>query len=292
MKKKRFNRFDFLNIVFITAFCISIVFPFWDIIVRSLSDTSGSSTLEFLLWPRGFTLDSYMYLLRDNSMLRALFVTISRTICGTLLSLALVMLAAFPMSKRNLPFRNFFTVILLIPMFFQGGLIPSYLLNRSLNLVDNFLVYILPGAVGIFHVILARNYLMSLDKSLEESAFLDGAGYMTILTRIIVPLSKPILATLALWIAVYHWNSWFDSLIYARSENLEVIQLKLRRMMTLTRDMQEELAMYMDLNNINNITSNSVRTATTIITILPIVCVYPFIQKYFVKGIMMGSLKG
>lgn len=288
----RTNGFDVFNYLFLTVFSITIVFPFWDMIVRSLSDVRYSTSLTMMLWPKGLTLDSYRYVLSDDSILRAYLITILRTLSGTALSLLLVMLGAFPLSKRLLPGRKYITLFFLIPMFFSGGLIPSYLINRKLGLVNNFLVYILPGCVGVYNVVLARNFLMSLDTALEESAFIDGAGYLRVLLSIILPLSTPILATLTLWIAVGHWNAWFDCMVYIRTPSLEVVQMLLRRMQDLSQYQSEDIQSFMINDMSAQITSVSVRMATTIVTVLPIMCVYPFIQKYFVKGIMVGSLKG
>lgn len=292
MNKKKIYLFDVVNVCVMVCFCILILFPFWDMIVRSLSSPTDSTKLELMLWPKNFVTSAYRYCLKDDGILRAYGVTIARTVLGTLLSLLLILLAAYPLAKKELPGRKYITFFFLIPMFFTGGLIPSYIINRSIGLVDNFLVYILPGAVNVYNVVLARNFLMGIDKSLEESAFMDGAGYGTVLMRIIVPLSKPILATLALWIAVAHWNSWFDSMIYIRSADLEVVQLLLHRMLDTTQSMSEEMQMYMVNNPADTVTSMSVRMAMTIITIIPIMCIYPFVQKFFVKGIMVGSLKG
>lgn len=295
-KKKGFmkpNAFDVMNYFIMLLFMLTIIFPFWDMIIRSLSDVKYSSSLNMLLIPKEITFSAYEYVLSDDSILSAYTVTIARTLIGTFSSLIVVFLAAFPLSKRDLPARNSLTLFYLIPMFFSGGLIPSYLINRSLGLVDSFWVYILPGCVGIYNVILARNYLMSLDASLEESAFIDGAGYIRVLFSIVLPVCKPIAATLALWIAVSHWNAWFDCMIYIRTPKLEVVQMLLRRMQDLTQYQTEEMQEFMAMNpQLAHVTSSSVRMATTIVTLLPILCVYPFIQKYFVKGIMVGSLKG
>lgn len=286
------NWFDYLNTTILLFFCASILFPFWDMIVRSLSDPYGAGSLELMLWPQNFTLSAYKYVLRDNKIIQAFIITILRTFLGVFISLATTLLAAYPLSKRDLPFRKYITFFFLVPMFFQGGIIPSYIINRSLGFVDNFWVYVLPTAVNIYNIILARNYFMSLDKGLEESAFIDGAGYLTILVKIVAPISKPILATLALWVAVSQWNAWMDCMMYIRDESLIVVQMILRRMLDLTQMQNEQMQMFMLSESGGNVTSASVRMATTVITVLPIMMVYPFLQKYFVKGIMVGSLKG
>lgn len=291
-KKIRFSAFDVCNTVFLVILSLTIIFPFWDIIIRSVSDVKTSNTLTFMLWPSKATLSSYRFILRDNSILNAYGITIARTVVGVVISLIMILAGAYPLSKRDLPGRTLITIAFLIPMFFSGGLIPSYLVNRSLGFIDSFWVYIIPSCVGIYNVILCRNFLMSMDKSLEESAFIDGAGYLTVLVRIVAPLTKPIIATLALWIAVSHWNAWFDCMIYIRSSRLEVVQMILKRMQDLSNFEQDEMAEFMFNNPDQMVTSVSVRMAITLITVLPIICIYPFIQKYFVKGIMVGSLKG
>ena len=290
---ERYNWFDYLNVVIMVMRCLSLIFPFWDMLMRSLSDASGSESLTFVFWPINFNLQSYKYLLKDSDVIVAYGVSIARTVCGTLISLALVMLAAYPLSKKDLPYRKVLTLILLVTMFFSGGLIPSYLVNKKLGLDNNFLVYILPGSLSVYNLILVRNYMMTLDNALEESAFIDGAGYGTILVKVLAPLTKPIMATIALYVAVGQWNSWFDSLIYAKSKNLEVMQLLLRRLLNATEEMTREMEMYALLTMEEQATTtNSVRMACTLITVVPIMCVYPFVQKHFVKGIMVGSLKG
>lgn len=284
--------FDFFNYTFITLLCISILFPLWDMLVLSFSSPVDSSNLTMRLWPREWRLDAYIYNLSSEKTLNALYVSVFRTVTGTIISLFMVIIAAYPLSKRNLPFRNIITGYFLVPMFFSGGLIPSYLINKSLGLVDNLLIYIIPGAVGIFNVLLVRNYFMSIDQGLEESAFIDGASYITILYKIIIPVSKPILATIVLWSMVGQWNAWFDCLVYIRDEKKIVLQLLLRRMMDMNQQTSQDQLQFMMVDPTKVITTKTVQAAATIITITPIVLTYPFLQKYFVKGIMLGSLKG
>lgn len=289
-KKWAANWFDIVNYTGMTLFSLSILFPFWDMLVLSLSDPRLSS-LTLRLWPKGFTVESYLYAFRNDSILLAYLVSIYRTVFGTLLTLLLISLAAFTLSKRDLPLRNVATTLILIPMFFGGGMIPTYIVIRYLGLIDHLLVYILPGAVSIFSLLILRNYFMSLDQALEESAFMDGAGYMTVLFRIVMPLSKPVLATVALWSMVGHWNAWFDSLIYIRDDNKIVLQLLLQKLVKASGTADVEMMAHQLQSGIV-ITTKSLQAAVTMITIGPIVVLYPFLQKYFVKGIMIGSLKG
>lgn len=294
-KLDHMNAFDYLNYIFMILCCLAVLFPMWDMLVRSFSSPDFSGSLNFMLWPKGFNLSSYQFVLSDGNILHAFLITICRTAVGTITSCIATILVAYPLSKRDIPARKYLTVFILIPMFFNGGLITSYLNIRELKLVDNFWVYILPGCVNVYNSILMRNYFMSMDSSLEESAFIDGAGYNRLLISIVIPLSKPILATIALWNAVAHWNAWFDCFIYIRSGSLEVVQILLRRMQDLTNLQSQEMLAFIDSmqsGGQDTVTSASVRMAATIVTMVPILCVYPFVQKYFVQGIMIGSLKG
>jgi putative aldouronate transport system permease protein len=272
-------------------FSVAVIYPFWDTLLLSFSDPVKASRLEFHLWNTEWSVASYEYLIEDGRILRAYLNTIIRTVATTVLMLVTTMLAAYPLSKRNLPGRTAITIFFLIVMFFSGGLIPSYMLIRNLGLMDKMLVLILPGSFSVYNMIIMRNYLMSLDSALEEAAFVEGAGYGTIMTRIIVPLSKPLLATVALWTAVANWNAWFDSLIYIQNPNLKVLQLLLREMVS---DSQAAAASFSSFSNIRDavISGPTVEAAMIMLTIGPIVLAYPFAQKHFVKGIMIGSLKG
>lgn len=289
----RRNSFDYINEAFFFLFCISVIFPVWDMIMRSLAMPDQATSLSIVLFPSQPTLSAYRYVFASSKIINAFFVSVARTVIGTLLALLVTMCAAFPLSKPDLPGRNFFTAMFLIVMFFSGGLIPTYLLNRRLGLVDSLAVYILPTLVNSYHIILARNYLMSLDKGMEESALIDGANYFQILVRIIMPVTKPLMATLGLWIAVAHWNAWFDALIYSHSGRIDVLQLILYRMRWMAEGTRnDKIADIMRGDPSLNIVSQTIQMATTVVIMFPIICVYPFIQKYFVKGIMVGSLKG
>lgn len=190
--------------------------------------------------------------------------------------------------KKDLPLRNIITVFLVIPMFFTGGLVPDFLLINSLGLYDTLWALILPILISTYNVLIMRNFIMSIPESLEESALVDGANFFTILFRIIIPLSKPILATIALWVAVRHWNAWFDAHIYTRSNKRVVLQLILRRVI-----IEHDNAEITDtLQGDEGVITKTMEAATVLVAIGPIIAVYPFLQKYFVKGVMIGSVKG
>ena len=283
--------FDFCNYLFFLLFSIVVLFPFWDTFLLSFSNPTQASSLGFRVWIDEWSTSSYQFILEDGRIITAYGNTIFRTVVTTVLALATTMMAAYPLSKRDLPFRNCFTIFFLFTMYFGGGLIPTYMLIRDLGLMNTRWALILPGAFGVYNMIIMRNYLMSLDSALEEAAFIEGAGYGTVLVKIITPLSKPIIATIALWVSVGQWNSWFDCLIYCRDAKLVVLQLLLRNMIESSTADAASLAFFNTMSD-NKIAGPTVQAATIILTIGPIVLVYPFLQKYFVKGIMIGSLKG
>lgn len=276
---------------FFCLFALIVIYPFWDTLVLSFSDPSVATSLGAHFWNEHWSTSSYRYVFEEGRLFVAYYNTIFRTVLSTVGSLVMTMLAAYPLSKRDLPHRNMITIFFLFTMYFGGGLIPSYLLMRSIGLINTRWVLILPGIFSVYNMIIMRNYLMSMDQALEESAFIEGAGYWTVLLRIIVPLSKPVLATVALWVAVANWNAWFDCMIYIRDKNLVVLQQLLRDMMGTLSSNAQSMAYFNEYAE-TQISTPTVRAATILLTIGPIVAVYPFIQKYFVKGIMIGSLKG
>ena len=289
-KKRKIGLFDIFLYIFFVMFSVIVVYPFWDVLVVSFSDPKSSISLGFHIWNDRWVLDSYKYILNEE-VFWAYFNTVFRTVVGTFTSLFVTLLCAYPMSKKNLPGRSVLTVFFVFVMFFTGGLIPEYLLIRSLGLLDTRISLILHGLMDVYYMIIMRNYLMSMDEALEEAAFIDGAGYFKILTKVIIPLAKPVIATVALWTAVRHWNSWFHALIYIRDDKKIVLQVMLRRLLEYTQAESEEMARATNVENLK-VVSYTVRSAITMVTIGPIILLYPFIQKYFVKGIMIGSLKG
>lgn len=284
--------FDLFNTAFLLLFALSVIYPFWTTILASFSTEKEATAMGLRIWIRDWTLDSYRFALSGyGNVGRAYMNSIFRTVMGTLLAVLVTILGAFPLSKRDLPGRNAFTVFILVTMFFSGGLIPSYLLIRSLGLIDSRWVLIIPGLAGGYHIIIMRNFFMTVDKAFEESAFMDGAHYLQILTHIIIPLSKPVIATVALWVAVGHWNAWFDALIYINTEKKLVLQLLLRRLIQEMTLLSQPMNEFMASEN-TRIPSEGVKAAIVMLTIGPIVALYPFLQKYFIKGVFMGSLKG
>lgn len=286
--------FDVCNAVFMIVFCITILLPLWDVIVRSLSRPQDISYMSFNLIPKQITLDAYKYCLENEGLLEAIFMSVSRTVIGTIIHLCVVAPAAYALTRPKMPFRNLIQMYLLIPMFVSAGTIPTYMNIRSLGLTNSFWVYVLPTSFSIFNCIIVRNYFYSIDKSMEEAASIDGASQFKIFTGIILPLSKPVLATVALWQIVGQWNAWFDNMMYnAQNSRLLTLQYMLRRMMDRLNTSGTSGVSGVDAMGVTVAASeDTVKAAITVIVVLPIVCIYPFIQKYFVKGIMVGAVKG
>jgi putative aldouronate transport system permease protein len=288
--------FDIFNIIFMLLFAITIIFPFWQQMVLSVSSVSESMKTGLHLFTTNINFRAYQKIFSTNLLINAYYWTIIRVVVGTVLSLIVTAMLAYPLSKKHLPLRNTITGIIVFTMFFSGGLIPSYFLVRDLRLIDTVWALILPMLVGAFNVLLIRNFFMSLPDSLEESAKIDGAKDFTILFRIMLPLSKPIMATVALWMAVAHWNAWFDALIYMNTTRITVVQIYLRRVLIENQmalaGINSELKTILKQDQSISFTPQSLKGAILIVTTLPIILTYPFLQKYFVKGIMIGSLKG
>lgn len=282
---------DVMIYTFFVIFSLLVLYPFWDTIVLSFSDPTKASSLGAHLWNEHWSVSSYQYVFEEGRLLLAYYNTIVRTVLTTVGALVMTMLAAYPLSKRDLPHRNLITIFFLFTMYFGGGTIPTYLLMRDLRLLNTRWVLILPGIFSVYNMIIMRNYLMGIDVALEESAFIEGAGYVTVLLKIILPLSKPVLATIALWVAVGNWNAWYDAMIYVRDKQLVVLQQLLRDMTEALSANAQSMAYFNEFAD-TKIATPTIRAATIVLTIGPIVIVYPFIQKYFVKGIMIGSLKG
>lgn len=280
--------FDWINYLFLALFSLTILFPFWNLFVQSVSSPDSGVVDALQMWPKKFSAFNYKYVLANKYIWTGYRETLIRTIAGTALSVTLTAMGAYVLSKKKLPNRNFWTTVVLIPMFFSGGMIPSYLWMVNLHLIDNRLVLILPGLISSYNLIIMRNFFMSVPEGLEESAMIDGAGSIRIFFSIVLPISKAVLATVALWVMVGHWNAWFDATIYIRDANKLPLQVVLRRIL------MEGTQQMMDMNSTdtNHITPDTLKAATTFVCMLPIMCVYPFVQKYFVKGVIIGSLKG
>ncbi len=293
------KRFDTLSdrilVLVILVVCVGLlvltIYPFWDLLVLSISPREEALSMGLRLYTLRPTFGAYLRVFTSPNIGTAFMNSLIRTVSGTVLSVFLVALTAYPLSKKGFPLRGAGTVILLFTMMFSGGLIPSYLLMKALHLLDTRWVLILPGAVSAYNVIIMRNFLYSIPDSLEESARIDGATDFTVFLRIVLPLSTPALATIALWVAVGHWNAFFDALVYTTKPKLIVLQVILRRLL-LESQLDTLMPPTMDLGQIIKPTEETLKAAIIMVATLPIVMVYPFVQKYFTKGIMLGAVKG
>jgi putative aldouronate transport system permease protein len=275
--------------------CLFIVtfYPFWNILVLSLNDAGDSMRGGLMLWPRVFTLDSYQAVFRNEEIFSAGRLTLIRTLVGVPLAVANISLLAYGLSRHTLPGRKAITFFFVFTMYFSGGLIPSYMVIKSLGLIDKFWVFILPNMVNIFWMLLVRTYMEDLPKEMEESARLDGANDIVILIRIILPLCIPVLATITLFSAVAHWNAWYDSYVYTYKPELTTLSSVLVRILNQyqTGDMLSSAAQLASQSKRVPVSTESIRMTVTMVSTLPIFLVYPLLQKYFLKGLLVGAIK-
>ena len=280
----------YLMLVMLSA---TIVVAFWHLLNLSLSPSHIATKGGLLLYPKEATFDNYARVIGNRFIWLGYKNTLIRTAIGTVTQLFFTAMGAYVLSKRFFPHRTFWTFFIVFTMFFSGGLIPSYLVVKNLGLLDTYAAMILPGFISAYNLVIMRNYFQSLPEEIEESCLIDGAGRFRIFTQIILPLSKPILATVALWLAVGHWNAWFDVLIYISDDTKFTLQIVLRRIIiTGSKEILDTSAAANQAANEATVSSEGLKAACIFVTTLPILCGYPFVQKFFVKGIMIGSLKG
>ena len=279
--------FSAVNTVLMILIMIVMLYPFWYVLVCSLSSLSHVQNTTFILLPDGIHLESYRQVFRDSLVPNAYRNTLIVTVGGTALSMVLTIIGAFCLSRKGLPGRGLLTVVVVFTMLFNGGLIPTYLLVRNLGMLNSLTSLIFPTAISTYNLIIMRNFFASVPDALAEAATIDGASQRTYLVRILLPLSGAAIATITLFYAVDYWNSYFYSLIYITKRSLLPMQAILRQALMTA---EFETMMYDD--GIQNLPSEMLKDAMIVVTVLPIVCVYPFIQRYFVKGVMVGSVKG
>ena len=281
------------NLTFITAITITCVLPVWNVLCMSFSNPDYIEAGLVGIWPKGFNIDAYTYALNNTKFWTALTVTLKRIVIGVPLNLILVIFIAYPLSKSEQVFkaRKYYVGFFVASMLFGGGMIPSYLVISKLKLIDSIWALILPGAVHTFHGVLLMNFFRSLPKEIEESALIDGAGHFSVMMRIQVPLSVPALATITLFSLVGHWNAWFDGILYMNYTSNYPLQAYLQIVVNASRDSLLTSDIQTILNQWNLNTRN-MRAAQIFISMVPIMVAYPFLQKYFTTGIVMGSVKG
>jgi putative aldouronate transport system permease protein len=285
MQKNRFAPVDVLLYILLALFCFMTIYPFWSIIVISFSDSQAYFANTYHLIPNSFSLEAYRFNFNNPHLMRSLFNSIFVTVVGTTNSLIWTTITAYFLSKKRLAFVTTISILFLITLFFDGGLVPNFVLIRQLGLRNNLLAIILPFTIHPFFLILTISYFASRNQEIEEAAVMDGASPLSVLFRIVVPTSKPILATIGLFYAVQYWNDWFWPMIYLTDRNLFPLALFLRNVIS------QSTSVTIDPGIAGNQNPATIRAATIVLAILPIILVYPFVQQYFVHGIMLGSSK-
>ena len=281
--------FDAANVCLMLFIALATVLPVWHLLVVSISDGHAVQTGKVLLLPHQITWATYAKIFQDASILRAYKNTLYYTLLGTAINMAMSILCAYPLSKARPLGRKPLSVFVVIPMYVSGGMIPNYLLINNLGLINTVWALVLPGAISTYNMVIMRTFFKSLPDDLEESARIDGAGEWRILLKIVLPLSTPIIATMIMFYAVGHWNSFFSAIIYLNQKSLYPIQVLLRNIV-IANETQEYIAE--TASSSMEIISTTIKYAVVMVVITPILCIYPFAQKYFVKGMLVGSLKG
>lgn len=292
--KKRKSKADIIfticNTVFMFAFVVITLYPVLNTVAISFNDGTDALRGGIYLWPRKWSLKNYITVVQKDNLVTGAYITVARTVIGTVLALFANAILAFIVSRKRFLFRKQLSLFWVITMYVNGGMIPIFLLYKNLGLTNSFWVYVIPGMVSAFNMLVIRTYMNGLPDSLEESAQLDGAGYTTIFLKIISPLCKPVYATVALFVAVGQWNSWFDAMLYNRmSPNLTTLQYELIKLLSSVTNQGNSMEAMK--NAAGAVTPTSVRAAATVVTMLPIVCLYPFLQRYFVTGLTLGGVK-
>lgn len=283
--------FDTINVVIMLLICFLTLYPIWYVIVNSFNDGMDAMRGGIYWWPRKFSLDSYRAVFSSPGIAKAMWITIAKTVIGTIVHVFFTAMVAYALSKKDLIGRKFYMTLGTITLFFGGGLIPYYLLLKNLGFLDKFIVYIIPAMFSFYDAIIFMAFFREIPSSLEEAARIDGANDFIIFLKVILPVSLPVIATIALFHGVYQWNDYFTGMIFINNPDLQPIQTFLYRIVA---QAGSNTAMQAAPGGIvtRTVTSQSIKLATMVVTTFPIVCVYPFLQKYFVKGMMIGSVKG
>ena len=283
---------DICKVVFLIVVTVVTVYPFWNIFIVSLNDPTDTMKGSLYFWPRKLSILSYKEILGRSTFVHSIGVTLARTLIGTPLAVMCTSMLAYSLSRKELVGRKFWNMMFVFTMYFGGGQVPYYMVLKNLGLLDNFWVFIFPLIMSVYNMILIRSYIESMPDELFEAVKIDGGNDLVVYWKIILPLAKPILMTVALFVAITQWNSWFDAYLYTSSENLKPMQSILVEILNQYNTGATTSAQMSNAKSGMTITPDSLRMAATMVATLPIICVYPFIQKYFVKGIMLGAVKG
>ncbi|THF73679.1 carbohydrate ABC transporter permease [Cohnella fermenti] len=280
--------FDLFNALLMIALCVCTLYPFYNIVITSFNDPTDAARGGITLWPRVFSIENYKVVFRNDSMFHAFVVTVARTLIGSAAAVLFTGAFAYGISKSELVGRKLFLMMAIVTMYFSGGIIPYYLVvAKYLHLKGHFPVYIIPNLFNVFNAIIMLTFFRALPKEMEESAKIDGANELRIFFLLVLPVSKPVLATITLYNAVFHWNSWYDAMLFGGEKLLTLQQILMQIISS-----NSNVSMIASQLGYGSVTASSLKLATMVITTLPIVFSYPFVQKYFVQGVMIGSVKG
>ena len=286
--QKRIRPFDLVINLLLGALALITLYPFYNVLILSFSNITAISKHTPYMWFWAWDLEGYRTIVNDPYFFSSLGNTLFVTVVGTTVNMLLSVAGAYVLSKKRLPGRGFLLTLVVIPMLFSGGMIPTYLVMKDYKLIDSIWSMILPYAVSSYYVIIMKNYFRSISPSLEEAAVIDGANDITVLLKVILPISLPFTMTFFLFYAVERWNEWWNAYLYISERRLYPLQIYLREVLI---NMNNQLSLMAQIKSGKKIPAESVQMATIIITALPILCVYPFVQKYFVKGVLIGSIK-
>lgn len=282
--------FDAVNVIGMLLLCFLTLYPIWYVLVNSLNDGQDAMRGGIYWLPRMFSLDNYEAVFKNAGIMTAMGVTVMKTVIGVAAHVFFTAMVAYAYSRRELIGRNIYMLMGTVTMFFSGGLIPYFLLIRDLGMLDSFAVYIIPALFSFFDLIIFVAFFRDIPDGLEEAAKIDGANDLSIFVRIIIPVSMPVIATIALFHGVYQWNDYFAGVIFINNPDLQPIQTYLYRVVA--QSSSNQIVANVGAGITRTVTSQSIKLATMVVTTLPIVFVYPFLQRYFVKGLMIGSIKG
>ena len=286
---------DTVNYLLLAVVALITIYPFYYVVVMSFNDGIDAIAKGIYFWPRKFSLANYQAFFNDARWIQALGVSASRTALGATLGTLFTCMVAYAFSRKHLMFRKFYSILLIFCMYFSGGLIAFYVVLRNYGLLNSFAVYIVPMMLSYFFVIVARSFFDELPNELMEAAKIDGASDLGVFFRVVLPVSLPLIATMLLFIAVGHWNSWVDSAYYVRDEGLRTLSYRMMEVINKsinTDNLMQNMGAAAQMEEAMRTTSFSLQCASLVVCILPILCVYPFLQKYFVQGMMIGSVKG
>ena len=283
---------DIMKVVFLAFVVVVTVYPFWNIFIISINDATDAIRGGLYFLPRKLSLSSYAEILGRSTFLASIKVSVGRTLIGTPIAVLVTAMLAYPLSRKDLVGRKFWNLLFVFTMYFGGGLVPYYMVLKGIHMLNTFWFFIFPMMMSVYNMILIRSYIESMPDSLFEAAKIDGANDLVVFVKMVIPLSKPILMTVALFVAINQWNSWFDAYLYTSDQALKPMQSIL---VEILNQYQTGASTSQAMSNAKagvTVTPDSIRMAATMVATLPIIMVYPFVQKYFVKGIMLGAVKG